>query len=317
MYHFFKIAASLAIKIYCRKTVAHFDPNLVLDGPTIIACNHPNSFFDAINIAVHYPKPIYFLARGDAFNKPVVAAFLKSLHLIPIYRLSEGKENLSKNTDTFDHCMALLKKNHTILIFSEGICVNEWNLRPLKKGTARLALLACNEGINNLQIIPANINYSGFAQNPKDLAINFNASFTTKDLEKSPEPLFYNAFNKILTVGIVNNMILQKEQTTISVFPDPSTPAKPILKSALAIPALIGFLANYWFYNIVKKAALKKTKNSVFYDSVLFGMLLIFYPMMVFLIAIMGTVLFNYKYGLLLFVAMPLSAWCYKYYKGL
>ena len=297
--------------------MAHFDPNLVLDGPKIIACNHPNSFFDAINIAVHYPKPIYFLARGDAFNKPLVAAFLKSLHLIPIYRLSEGKENLSKNTETFDHCMALLKKNHTILIFSEGICVNEWNLRPLKKGTARLALLACNEGISNLQIIPANINYSGFAQNPKDLAINFNASFTTNDLQKSPEPLFYNAFNKILTAGIVNNMIVQKEQTTISVFPDPSTSAKPILKSALAIPAFIGFIANYWFYSIIKNFAIRKTRGSVFYDSVLFGILLLLYPIMVFLLSIMGAIFLNYKIGLVLFVAMPISAWCYKYYKGL
>ena len=119
MYHLFKIAASLAIKIYCRKAVAYFDPNFVLDGPKIIACNHPNSFFDAINIAVQYPKPIYFLARGDAFKKPLVARFLKSLHLIPIYRLSEGKENLSKNMETFEMCLTLLKQNQTILIFSE------------------------------------------------------------------------------------------------------------------------------------------------------------------------------------------------------
>ena len=121
------------MRIYCSKTVVNFNTNTSYNYPKIIGANHPNSFFDAIVIAVNYPKPIYFLARGDAFNSPLIAKFLTALHLIPIYRLTEGKKNLGKNEDTFKRCIELLKQNQTILIFSEGLCVNEWRLRPLKK----------------------------------------------------------------------------------------------------------------------------------------------------------------------------------------
>ena len=317
MYHLFKIAASLAIKIYCRKTVAYFDPNFVLDGPKIIACNHPNSFFDAINIAVQYPKPIYFLARGDAFKKPLVALFLKSLHLIPIYRLSEGKENLSKNMETFEMCLTLLKQNQTILIFSEGICVNEWNLRPLKKGTARLALLALKEGITNLEIVPTNINYSSFSKNPKDSIIHFNASFKPGTLTKNPEATFYNSFTELLKVGILQKMTVKKDLSDVTLFPKLNSIATKITRILLAIPALIGFLGNYWIYHIFKRMALKKTKNTVFYDSVLFGMLLLFYPIIIILFSIVITILLNFKIGLLFFMTMPVSAWCYRLYKSL
>jgi hypothetical protein len=36
--------------------------------------------------------------------------------------------------------LAKTKPNH--FNFSEGLCVNEWKLRTLKKGNARLALIA-------------------------------------------------------------------------------------------------------------------------------------------------------------------------------
>lgn len=317
MYPIFKIAASVAIKIYCRKTVAYFDPNFVLDGPKIIACNHPNSFFDAINVAIQYPKPIYFLARGDAFKKPLVALFLKSLHLIPIYRLSEGKENLSKNTETFETCLTLLRKNQTILIFSEGICVNEWKLRPLKKGTARLALLALKEGITNLELVPTNITYSSFSKNPKDSILHFNTSFKPDTLAKSPEAAFYNSFNELLKVGVLQKMIVKNDLSDVELFAKTDSVVTKILKVLLAIPALIGFMGNYWIYSSFKIIAINKTKNTVFYDSVLFGILLLFYPMIIVLLSIVIAVIFNFKIGLFFFIAMPVSAWCYKLYKSL
>ncbi len=317
MYPIFKIAASVAIKIYCRKTVAYFDSNFTLNRPTIIACNHPNSFFDAINIAVQYPKPIYFLARGDAFKNPLVARFLKSLHLIPIYRLSEGKENLSKNTETFDSCMTLLKKNQTILIFSEGICINEWKLRPLKKGTARLALLALKDGISDLEIMPTNINYSSFSNNPKDSIIHFNASFKPTDFPTIPEATFYNSFNERLKNDILNQMVIKDDLNDINLFQQSRTLTNKLSKLLLAIPALLGFIGNYWIYHIFKRIALKKTKNTVFYDSILFGMLLLFYPLFIVLFSIVITILLNFKIGLFFFIIMPVSTWCYRLYKSL
>lgn len=305
--------ALLGLKIYCRKTVVNFEANDSLNVPKIIASNHPNSFFDAIVIAVHYPKPIYFLARGDAFKKPLVALFLKSLHLIPIYRLSEGKENLSKNKDTFEICVELLKQNQTILIFSEGICVNEWNLRLLKKGTARLALIALNENVSNLEIQPTNVNYSSFSKNPKEVLIHFNKSFKPVEIPQIIEAKFYNSFNTKLKEGILENMVFKNNSTEVNLF---DALKSKMTKIIVAIPALIGFVLNFWIYSIFKNFAIKKTKNTVFYDSVLFGLLLLCYPIIVLVISITATLVFDYKVGLLLFIAMPLSAWFYKVFKS-
>ncbi|MDG2432939.1 1-acyl-sn-glycerol-3-phosphate acyltransferase, partial [Flavobacterium sp.] len=279
--------------------------------PKIIGANHPNSFFDAIVIAVSYPKPIYFLARGDAFNKPLVAKFLTALHLIPIYRLSEGKSNLGKNEDTFNRCLDLLKKNQTILIFSEGLCINEWKLRPLKKGTGRLALMAIQQAIPNVKIQPTNLNYSSFGSNPKQVLVNFNAEFEVTLKEKESE--FYHNFNQKLKEGLSENLIIQSEKEEIHLFTGTSSVLKKVL---LFLPAGIGYALNWGIYRVFKNIAFKKTKNTVFYDSVLFGLLLFFYPVIVLLLSIIVGLLFNATVAIILFLSFPLSAWCYAQHKG-
>lgn len=317
MYYFFKLAASVALPLYTKKTISSFHEPFVANQPTILASNHPNSFFDAILIAVQYPQPIYFLARGDAFKKPLVAKFLKALHLIPIYRLSEGKENLSKNKDTFQTCIDLLQQNQTILIFSEGICKNEWQLRPLKKGTARLALMASEAGLTNVRIQPAAINYSSFSKNPKEVEIHFNRSFSIDKKTQENEAVFFNDINKRLKTGMTTNLLVKNDTKDILLFPERAISQTKFIKFIVAIPAFVGFLVNYGIYFTVKKIALQKTKNTVFYDSVLFGMLLLFYPVLVSILAIAAGIIFNWSAALILLIGMPLSAWFYKTYKSL
>src|SRR5690606_5629210 len=108
-----------------------FDTTGMYSGqqPLILACSHPNSFFDALVMGAYHPRQLHFLARGDAFKHPRAAKALRLLNMIPIYRLSEGKENLDNNKHTFEQCMKVLKHKGAILIFSEGISINEWTLR--------------------------------------------------------------------------------------------------------------------------------------------------------------------------------------------
>ncbi|MBX9889616.1 MAG: 1-acyl-sn-glycerol-3-phosphate acyltransferase [Flavobacteriaceae bacterium] len=314
MYSFFKIGAKIAMRIYCSKNVVNFNTNTSYNYPKIIGANHPNSFFDAIVIAVNYPKPIYFLARGDAFNSPLIAKFLTALHLIPIYRLTEGKNNLGKNEETFKRCIELLKQNQTILIFSEGLCVNEWRLRPLKKGTARLALLAHQEGVPNLRIQPTNLNYSSFTSNPKEVLVNFNSEFGLTKESTAKVSEFYSQFNLQLKQGLENNLVIQLEKKEIHLFENRATITKKVL---LALPALLGYLLNRSIYIIFKNIAHKKTKNTVFYDSVLFGLLLLFYPLIVLIIAAVTGIIFNFYVAMLVFISFPISAWTYSQYKAI
>ncbi|MBL4709996.1 MAG: 1-acyl-sn-glycerol-3-phosphate acyltransferase, partial [Flavobacteriales bacterium] len=108
-------------------------------GPLMIAATHPNSFLDAIIIASIIDRPLHFLARSDVFEAKWADFILRKLNLIPIYRLQEGQENLSKNDITFKECYTILEKDGAILIFVEGVSLIDMKLRPLKKGLARIA----------------------------------------------------------------------------------------------------------------------------------------------------------------------------------
>ena len=105
---------------------------------------------------------------------------LTALKILPVYRTSEGAENLSENYKTFDACINIFKQKGVVAIFSEGKCINEWHLRPLKKGTARLAMKAWEENIP-LKVLPVGINYSSFHRFGKNMFINFGEIITKED----------------------------------------------------------------------------------------------------------------------------------------
>src|SRR5687768_1008055 len=133
--------------IFCRRVIISKPEMLTQKGPLLLACNHPNSFLDAIILDMLFEQPVWSLTRGDVFKKPLYARILSSLKMLPVYRNSEGAENLSTNYQTFNTCQRIFREKGIIIMFSEGKCINEWHLRKLKKGTARLAIKSWKEGI--------------------------------------------------------------------------------------------------------------------------------------------------------------------------
>ncbi|MBL0048602.1 MAG: 1-acyl-sn-glycerol-3-phosphate acyltransferase [Bacteroidetes bacterium] len=191
--------------------------NIPKDKPIIIAANHNSAFMDAIVTAVFIEPQIYFLTRSDVFNTPLKRWILKKMNLIPIYRLQEGAGNLHKNEQTFEDCYKLLAQKKSLLIFSEGICIQEKRLQKLKKGTARIAFGAqlYNDFKLDLQVLPLGINYTKPAQFRSNLYLKFappihvnsynelfkedeNKAFTafTRDLEKQMGEQIVNLKNK-------------------------------------------------------------------------------------------------------------------------
>lgn len=161
-YRGLKLLMKLVLRVFFRKVYLSGASHIPAGRPVILACNHPNSFLDAVLLAVLLPRPLHFLARADVFDTPVKRWLLGRLHLMPIYRLEEGASHLHRNEETFDRCYEILKNNGMVLIFSEGVCVLEKRLRPLRKGTARLAFGAeANHQFNlHLQVVPVGLNYT-------------------------------------------------------------------------------------------------------------------------------------------------------------
>ena len=168
LYQFLKILSRLAMLIWCRRIIINKPQLLKEKGPLLIACNHPNSFLDSVILDTIFQQNVWYLARGDAFKNKKISRILAALKILPVYRSSEGAENLSENYKTFDACISIFRQSGIVAIFSEGKCINEWHLRPLKKGTARLAIKAWEEGIP-LKVVPVGINYSSFSRFGKNI----------------------------------------------------------------------------------------------------------------------------------------------------
>ena len=57
-----------------------------------------------------FDQSIYTLARGDVFKKPFYIRLLTAVKLLPVYRISEGAENLGINYDTFATCRSIFSR---------------------------------------------------------------------------------------------------------------------------------------------------------------------------------------------------------------
>jgi glycerol-3-phosphate O-acyltransferase / dihydroxyacetone phosphate acyltransferase len=162
VYNFLKFLMMIAIRTYYRRIELKGIEKIPTDRPVILACNHPNAFMDAIVVAVFMNKPLHFLARSDAFNTPLKKWLLTKMKVMPIYRIQEGADQLHKNGETFEKCAKLLSNNAAIIMFPEGICVQERRLRKLRKGLGRIAFGAEEIAGFNLKscIVPIGINYT-------------------------------------------------------------------------------------------------------------------------------------------------------------
>jgi 1-acyl-sn-glycerol-3-phosphate acyltransferase len=281
---------------------------LDIEGPLLIAANHPNSFLDAIVLATLFKNPIYSLARGDAFASKVITSFLQSFNMLPVYRVSEGVENLENNYDTFEACQGIFKQNGIVLIFSEGRCINEWHLRPLKKGTARLALEAWSRGID-LKVLPLGINYNAFRKIGKIVILNFGSFITAQSVEKNIAGRAISVFNEKLKAQL-EKLVFQIDKN------DSETLKKYFYKKpaffkkiTLIIPAIAGFVLHIPLYLVIHLSIKNRAKDH--YDSVMTGISFFAYPFYIALITLLLVFLTHSSYSLLAVILMPFTLWSY------
>ncbi len=172
------------VAVFFRRNKIKNPEHIRVKGPVIIAMNHPNAFMDPIAFTtLAYPPQVYYLARGDAFKKGIASMLLESLGLIPIFRMQDGgREGLKKNDETYDRVNLLLKRNKKIIIFAEGICIQERRLRPLKKGVPRMVFGAMDEyNLEDLTVVPVGINYSNPSQFRGTIFCNIGAPMKVSD----------------------------------------------------------------------------------------------------------------------------------------
>lgn len=363
-YSLIKILIRLTSKLFFRNIAFNNFNVTKTHGPLLLACNHPNSFLDAIIIGSHFKQPVHFLARGDAFRKPFARKILTALKLVPIYRLSEGREYLALNDATFERCREILLNDGIVLIFSEGLCMNQWHLRSLKKGTARIALDAWAQPAiaNRFRVLPVSLNYNSFTCFGKRLLIHFGDPITRNDIithVKEGESIhhFNNLLSERLACGLLqskdnsaiiqllisNHPALKKNRTTlISSLQEKQKQAQELMLQdeikglkqpyllvnnstsfildcfillILFIPAMIGWIFHAPIYLSIKNFVRKKTAGTVFYDSVMFGLLMLLYPLYWLIMNVISLLAIGNWYIKIIILLIPLLAWFYLIWK--
>lgn len=304
--------------VWCRRLIINKPEVLKEKGPLLLACNHPNSFLDSVILDTIFQQPVWSLARGDVFKKPFYIKLLTALKILPVYRTTEGVENLSENYKTFDACINLFSQNGIVTIFSEGKCINEWHLRPLKKGTARLAIKAWEENLPAgrqgipLRVLPVGINYSSFRRFGKNIFLNFGEIIRINDIKiNEPDGIRHQAFNDKLQQQL-NQLVFeipknekQLQEKKLSLNPG------LFKKILLALPATIGWIIHLPLYLPIKRFTWRRTKNNDHFDSVMMALLLVTYPLYLLIIVFTLWFITSCWWVFLLLLILPFTAWSY------
>lgn len=151
--------------------------------PIIFAPNHQNALMDPLAIACTNPYQTVWLARADLFKSKIAQSILKYLKLLPVYRIRDGKDNLSNNEHIFNQVIHILENKQTIALFPEAAHSGKRQMLPHKKAIPRIALEAedKNDFSLDLQIVPVGIYYNHYWKFNRSVIVQYGRPIGVDD----------------------------------------------------------------------------------------------------------------------------------------
>ncbi|QKY71614.1 1-acyl-sn-glycerol-3-phosphate acyltransferase [Lentibacillus sp. CBA3610] len=86
--------------------------NVPKSGPVIICSNHISNL-DPPVVGITSPRDIYFMAKGELFEKPILGKLLSGIHAFPVKRGMKDRNALRKGLE-------ILENGNTLGLFPEG-----------------------------------------------------------------------------------------------------------------------------------------------------------------------------------------------------
>jgi 1-acyl-sn-glycerol-3-phosphate acyltransferase len=309
-----------------KKIIIYGKENIPPKGPIIFIGNHQNALIDAILIPTTTSRNIHFLTRASAFKSKITAKILRSLNMIPVYRIRDGINSVEKNIEIFEQCFEILKKEKAIQIFAEGEHHLKRRVIPLKKGFARIILGTLQKYPDlNIKIVPVGINYDSHLNYPFSASVYYgnpieaNAFFNVENpdltfkhilrevhtamktltthidkIEEYDETIVkLNALNVDYLNPIETNKILEK----IDSHSQNTTPQKKNINWLAPIHLLTKI--NSVFPLLIWKYLKSKINDIVFMNTYRFALILTIFPLFYLIQAGIISYFFNYKIGLM------------------
>ena len=184
--------------------------NLPQHDAYILAPCHQNALMDALLILLIHPQPIAFLARADIFQKKAQAKALNFLRIGPVYRIRDGRDNLSRNDQVFKNSREVLEKGVPLCLMAEGTHNDKHQMLPLVKGMFRIACGTQKElGDKPLYIVPVGLDYDHYEDLYHNVCINIGKPIDVRPFMaeyETNEPVALNQMRQALAEGLGQQM---------------------------------------------------------------------------------------------------------------
>jgi len=192
-----------ALIFYFKKIQVVGKENIPIGKPILFVANHRNGLIDPILIATSSAQVFHFLTRASAFKNPIANFLLRSIKMIPIYRIRDGVDSIAKNKEIFDACNIIFSKNDSILIFPEGNHGFPRRVRTLSKGFTRIAYGFLDQNPEQeLYIVPVGLNYSNISKAFQNVSIHYGKPFMAND--------FYDLTNSNLSIEKLKTKVFEE-----------------------------------------------------------------------------------------------------------
>ena len=184
IYLFLRILVWCSVRVFYRRRLVLGREHLRFDGPAIVIANHPGTLMDVLHPAVEIRQEMFFLANYSMFKNPVAGWLLRRLYCIPVQRREDVTDGQARNNDeAFKQSFQHLEKHGVLFIAPEGTSWMNRFVRPLKSGTARIALGAesHNHWKLGVKIIPVGLSYTAPHLFRSEVVVHFGAPVFARD----------------------------------------------------------------------------------------------------------------------------------------
>lgn len=152
-----KNIANLAVRLIYRSVEVRQQAGETATGPQLTVSNHFGGFADALIQAYALDRVPRFVARDVIWRYPIAKQVMRFARAIPTHKPED--KGPAGNDQMFSSTYEALGEGDLIMIFPEGITVDDPSMARIKTGAARIALGARASGVEGIQIVPSGIHY--------------------------------------------------------------------------------------------------------------------------------------------------------------
>ena len=152
--------------------------------PLVIASNHQNAINDPLAIEfVFHDRVVTIFTRADAFKKNLVGKFLRTLYLLPAYRMrTDGEDTLKYNYAMFEEAGGRLLGGNAVAIFPEATNQDKHWLGEFSLAYLRMAFDTAKDSDfeKDITVLPVAIHYADYFKMQEDMVVSCGTPISLK-----------------------------------------------------------------------------------------------------------------------------------------